>query len=420
MKAVVRSSRVDKCHFRGLLAPSCRPIDVLIRVADEVDQNRRFAAGARQVTSPLAVGPTWAQIPRDQTGRLKGRGMFPPEMIFKELTTCWDLSSCALFQNFLAANPGVTRWMISADYCLRDTSRANDCYAFSIMPMEDDFKAMSDRIRAALPKDIKRARYLTQEGANLLADPRHFHLVIVVPKDRDVFNNGQGSNPLEISREVANKTLDRAKEMERGDNTTKPLKKMVEAARANNFNFELYGDLLLLGFFFPFVSLLLTRERKSTVIGWMSDRDNMTTWGDGVIWNQSTESFVGLGELLHIDVVGTDIRIAVPGAASGPMWFDEMIRLPDYYAGTVAAWDAPANTLPPNPKSLLFVQMLEHVVAGAKNGVILRLDIGADGLQWRRIAVNLCEGHVKVPLGPQPDLHVKAEKTVVERSPSPP
>jgi hypothetical protein len=341
--------------------------------------------------------------------------MFPPEMMFNELTKCWDGSSRALFQNFLAANPGVTRWMISADYCLRDTSRANDCYAFSVMPMEDDFTAMRGRIRTALPKDIKRARYLTQQGADLLTDPRHFHLVIVVPKDRDVFNNGPESNPLEVSREVANITLSRAEAMERGDSTIRPLKKMVEAARAKSFNFELYGDLLLLGFFFPFVSLLLNRERKAAVIDWMSDRDNMTTWGDGVIWNHSTESFVGLGELLGIDVVGTEIRVAVPAAVSGPMWFDELIRLPDYYAGTVAAWDTPTNVLPPNPKSLLFVQMLEHVLADAKNGVVLGLDIGGDGLQWRRIAVKLYEGHIKVPLGPQADLSAKAVGAPTER-----
>ena len=336
--------------------------------------------------------------------------MFPPEMIFKELTTCWDGSSRALFQNFLAANPDVTRWMVSADYCLRDTSRANDCYAFSVMPMEADFTAMKDRIRAALPKDIKRARYLTQEGVDLLTNPKHFHLVIVVPKDRDVFNNGPGSNPLDVSREFVGMTLIQAEDKERGSDTIRPLKKLVEAARAKKFNFELYGDLLLLGLFFPFVSLLINRERKAEVTGWMSDRDNMTIWGDGVIWTHSTESFIGLGELLGIDVAGTEIRVAVPAVASGPMWFDEMIRLPDYYAGTVAAWDAPSNSLPPNPKSILFVQMLEHVLADAKNGVVLRLDIGGDGLQWRRIAVRLIENHVKVPLGPQPDLPAKSEQ----------
>jgi hypothetical protein len=330
--------------------------------------------------------------------------VFPPKMIFDKMIECWDGSSRALFRNFVAANAGITKWMISADYCLRDNTRANDCYAFSIIPARNSFTDLRDLIRAALPKDIKRARYLSQDGVVLLTDPHIFHIVVVVPKDRDVFNNGPANNPLEISREVAKITLDRAREMERGDNTLKPLRKMVEAARAKSFNYELYGDLLLLGFFFPFVSLLLNRERKAEIIGWMSDRDNMTTWGDRVVWNNATESFRGLGELSGIDVDGTEVHAAVPAELSGPMWFDELIRLPDYFAGTIAAWDAPANALPDQPKSLLFVQMLEHVIADAGNAVVLKLDIGGDGLQWRRLAVHLNEGHVKVLLGPQPDL----------------
>ncbi|MGO9454980.1 MAG: hypothetical protein ACLQDV_28630 [Candidatus Binataceae bacterium] len=161
-------------------------------------------------------------------------------MIFNNMIECWDGSSRALFRNFLAANAGITKWMISADYCLRDNTRVNDCYAFSIIPYGTNFIDLQDHIRAALPKDIKKARYLSRDGVVLLTDPHIFHIVVVVPKDRVIFNNGPASNPLEISREVAQITFDRAREMERGDNTLKPLRKMVEAARAKNFKRTAY------------------------------------------------------------------------------------------------------------------------------------------------------------------------------------
>jgi len=330
--------------------------------------------------------------------------MFPPDIIFNQMLETWDGSSRTLFKNFLATNSGIAKWMISADYCLRDSTRANDCYAFSIIPYRESFSDLTHSIRAALPKDIKKARYLSQAGVDLLMETHIFHIAIVVPKDRDIFNNGPASNPLEISREVAQITFDQAREMERGDAALQPLRKMVEAARAKRFNYELYGDLLLLGFFFPFVSLLLNRERKAEIIGWISDRDNMTTWGDGVVWNNAIENFRGLGELSQIDVEGTRVCIAVPDQQSGPTWLDELIRLPDYFAGTIAAWNAPANELSDQPKSLLFVQMLEHVFANAPNSVILKLDIGGAGLCWRRLEIRLNDGHTRVPLGPQPDL----------------
>lgn len=326
--------------------------------------------------------------------------MFPPELIFKYLTETWDQASRTLFRDFLAANPGVTRWIISSDYCLRDNTRPNDCFAFSIIPFEDNLSDIQARIRAALPKDIKNTRYLPQAAVDLLTDPRTFHLVIVVPKDRDVFNNGPGSDPLEISRDVARLTLEAARDMERGDNTIRPLKKMVQESRAKRFKFERYGDLLLLGFFFPFVSLLINRERKAEALGWMSDRDNMTTWGDGVIWNNATESFRGLGERLGIGVDGTRVEIAVPASQSGPMWHDEMIRPPDFLAGTMAAWNTTTDEFPPGRKSLVFEQVRDHVFASARNAVVLWMDIGGNGLQWGRWGIELPSGREKVPLGP--------------------
>jgi hypothetical protein len=108
----------------------------------------------------------------------------------------------------------------------------------------------------------------------------------------------------------------------------------------------------------------------------------------------------GASRLRGINVDRTEVRVAVPAEPIGPMWFDELIRLPDYFAGTIAAWNTPANTLPEQPKSLLFAQMLEHVIADASNMVVLKLNIGGDGLQWRRIAVQLNHEHIKIPLGP--------------------
>jgi hypothetical protein len=149
-------------------------------------------------------------------------------MIFDKMIECWDGSSRALFHAFLAANAGIKRWTISADYCLRDATRVNDCFAFSIIPLTSTFADLRDRIATTLPKDIKKARYLSQDGADLLMDRRMFHVVIVVPKDRDIFSNGPARNPVEISRDVARITLNRALEMERGENTLKPLRKMAK------------------------------------------------------------------------------------------------------------------------------------------------------------------------------------------------
>jgi hypothetical protein len=94
--------------------------------------------------------------------------MYAPELMFSLLAETWDKSSRELFSAFLAGNPKVDQWIIASDYCLRDNTRANDCYVFSIIANEGDFSAMKARLKSALPKDIKRTRYLVQAGVDLL------------------------------------------------------------------------------------------------------------------------------------------------------------------------------------------------------------------------------------------------------------
>jgi len=289
--------------------------------------------------------------------------------------------------------------MIAGDYCLRDTTRSNDCFAFTIFPYKEDFGDLCRRIRAVLPRDIKKSRFLTAKGAELLQSPDFFHFVIMVPKEREIFTNGPGTNPLEISREVAKKTLASAQGLGRGPDTIAPLKGIVEHARAKKFKFELYGDLLLLGLFFPYLSLLIAREGHVDLIGWFSDRDDMTIWADGVVWTHATESVRGLGERFGINLANTAFPIGVPNPETGEMWFDDLIRLPDYFAGTMAAWNRKENKLPEQRKSLVFCQMLEHVIAGGHNVVILGMDITEKGVQWKRIAIDR-RGNALIPLGP--------------------
>jgi hypothetical protein len=57
-----------------------------------------------------------------------------------------------------------------------------------------------------------------------------------------------------------------------------------------------------------------------------------------------------------------------------------------------------AGTLPETKKALVFAQVLQHVLADAKNATVLRLSIRDDGLQWGRISIGLTQD--KIPLGP--------------------
>jgi hypothetical protein len=67
------------------------------------------------------------------------------------------------------------------------------------------------------------------------------------------------------------------------------------------------------------------------------------------------------------------------------LWYDELIRIADYFAGTVAALDIKANVVPSDK----FVRLLRGVIADAENVAILRLRIGDDGLQVKGREISL-------------------------------
>src|SRR5450830_980400 len=94
----------------------------------------------------------------------------------------FDKSGLADFRRFLDANPGVTKWYISADFCLHDKDRPNNVFAFSIIPHDAMFESIKDEIRTAIPKDWKKSKNILPAAVAFLADRRRFHIAFVFPQ----------------------------------------------------------------------------------------------------------------------------------------------------------------------------------------------------------------------------------------------
>jgi hypothetical protein len=54
------------------------------------------------------------------------------------------------------------------------------------------------------------------------------------------------------------------------------------------------------------------------------------------------------------------------------MWFDEFIRLPDYIAGILAAWDFSTNQLPMSGQNK-YLRLAEDVVADSENMIVIKI-----------------------------------------------
>ena len=220
--------------------------------------------------------------------------MVNPNDLVTRLLETFDKSAVELFREFCRNNRGIKKWVIASDYCLRDSTRPNDSFVFSIIPYDDWFCNLQAEIRSVLPRDIKKTKKVNKAAARFLANPRRFHFGFVLNKDRVVFTNGPGSSPLRVVRESIEMTYQHLVDHERSRENLRRFNQLRQESLAKSFNVTLMSDLHILGLLFPVISLLLLREGDVEIVGWFSDPDNMTTWCDGVAWDYATENLRGL------------------------------------------------------------------------------------------------------------------------------
>lgn len=328
----------------------------------------------------------WRPSPVDQQPQARDRNkpMINPTDFVRILFETFDKSAVSDFRNFLNANPLVKKWIIAADFCLHDKDRPNHAFAFTIIPYDAYPDILKADIRGALPKDLKKTKKVQDGAVAFLTHPRRFHFAFVFEKPPAVFYNGADTEPLKVARESLDMTLEMMRKAGRGEESLRRIKKLKQRSLANNFNVELLADMYVLSYLLSFVTILLARERATEIVGWFSDRDSMTTWCDGVVWVIANENVHGLAQYLNICMPPSSPFVAVPApnASENVMWYDEFIRLPDYIAGILSAWNLATNQLPGDKEK--YLRLAEDVIADARNMAIIKIRWD-DGVQCSRI-----------------------------------
>ena len=206
-------------------------------------------------------------------------------------------------------------------------------------------------------------------------------------QDRSLYNNKVGAEPRTVVRESLALLLPKLIEMERGDDQIRRFKAVMQKAKANSFNVGLFTDLTLLALYLAIITVLLCRERKPKVVGWFCDRDNMTNFNHGIVWDYAMENFQGIAELFQVDVNDLKPVIAVPDRSSGEevMWYDHYIRAADWLAGALAAWDRSGNLVPTEHDK--YLKLIEDVVADSQNIIVLPVHLDEAGVRISRLII---------------------------------
>jgi hypothetical protein len=275
------------------------------------------------------------------------------------------------FNRFLTKNPS-NAWFISSDYVIGDISRPNDCMCFTIYPINgQDPLAIWREIPSVLPRDFKKIKGLSEKPIAFLKQESHFSICIILPKDRYTGNN----------RELVKAAIDKHvagmcawKDADRHQEDIARMRAFARSATANNFKAILVRDIFLVTAAAAVIAYLLTKWTAPELVGWFSDRDNIIAAYDRIGADLFIMNYSSICQ--HRGVKFQDVQLRNGNPLPDPRlpkqsWYDPLVRVPDYLAGTLAAYNYRDNTALGKQKVF---EMIRGVLPNALNLIIIAFE----------------------------------------------
>jgi hypothetical protein len=297
------------------------------------------------------------------------------------------------FYDFLKSS-GSTKWVISADFVISGQHAFNDVFAFTVIPYYAPFDELSAEAKRRLPKDIKHVQEVDADMQDYLSDKRRFSFCFVT--DRSRFVNLGIDNARRSIDEIITYCLS-WKDAHEQQATIAAFRRLREKAKASGFNKDLLSDIGLLAALYSFLGVEIARHTRADIIGIFADRDKMTGAYRSIFEEFFAINFSGLCHSDGVDEARTRLIVGRPEIGDGQreLWFDDLIRVPDYLAGAMSRWDLKANLVSSDrPK---FVQVVEGVIASNPQVAVIRMAFNIFGARCNEIKVHHYTGRAGRP-----------------------
>jgi hypothetical protein len=236
---------------------------------------------------------------------------------------------------FYHLNRDFPKWLILSDYTHRLDEKTHETYCFSIAPVFFDLQQLRATIGSQQPTDLKSTQRVSDDFLEFVASERFLHFVFSFGDSKQ--NPFLGSS-IQNTRETLHELRSYAKQVEevnRGNPDFVAMSRRLHLAEQESkkagFNYVLFDKIVLISGIAAALACLITKHTGARGINWMSDRDNVTTYCDGILYDLFSMSYSGGNYRL-----ANNRRCELWSShdeRNGKMWFDELIRIPDFIAG---------------------------------------------------------------------------------------
>lgn len=302
-------------------------------------------------------------------------------------------SSIEDLRRFLKKYEHVGKWYISSDYSFSSANTNWNAAAFVIVPYVEDIAEFQTKIDAAESQDIKSRKGLTNRFAKFL---EHCETILPIVVDFDKTLGFIGGTPDFATEERIFASYQRCILAE-SELTKSDYEASAYWSSAHVQGEKLMGRILardvtdgkakILEQFVAVVNIvaylvaLIRKETHAHLIGWMPDRDPIMQVAGG-----GADDFFSAIYMMHcqarmcelgVPYDGVKLPLSVQDPATGTMWFDSLVRIPDYFVGCLSRMPVSGHI-----SDAALNKLLTKFACGNSNGLIaLRVGI-KDVIRW--------------------------------------
>jgi hypothetical protein len=317
--------------------------------------------------------------------------------LFSPLDTTFRTISADL-EKWFSAYPQDAAWNVVSDYCIGDPQKNNDTIAFSIIAHHDTTENTRQYIAAVAPTDIKSTRQASLGLRQYLKCPVTFSVTYVVSRSsallRDYIDTDNMRDFLP-DFEAYLRSFDEHSLVsdEYFDSVYKRMGQFKRDVEKNKqFNAKLARQVYMVAAFAASVFKHLTLVKKPAYIRWISDRDAILDRYDALVYDVGYLYFLlQYGQTLDFSAQNVATLIDKPRFVfeipekTGKNINDELVRLPDHLAGTLADFDIEARAFTHEKFSTMF----DDVFVNSPNNTVIQVLGDASRVTTRRLAFHI-------------------------------
>jgi hypothetical protein len=276
-------------------------------------------------------------------------------------------------KQFLAKN-STDYWIIASDYVIGDKDRRHDSLCYTIYPLFQDhpLKPWAE-IPTLIAEDLKSTSQIDDRIIACLRDASRFSFCFILPKRRHLFKN------LTHARQNIDDSIVIMQGWKDADTHLDLIRRMGrlrQSAKSKAFNTKLLSDIMIVSTIAAVLAYYLTKLTQPRIISWFSDRDDIISAYSKVAHDLFAINHSAMCREQGVPYSNVKIGLGDPRPdprAPSRSWYDALVRVPDFLAGTLAAFNYVDRTFEGGKQKI--PDLLTKVFCEAENIAILVLDV---------------------------------------------